>query len=73
MPIVEISVSEGAFTSEQRTSLGKALNDKVTEFYQNVKGVKPNVWVIVREVPGDNWIIAGESLTELRKRTQEKK
>ena len=53
--------------------LGKALNDKVMEFYQNVKGIKPTVWVIVREVPADNWIIAGESVAELRKRMQEKK
>ncbi len=73
MPIVEISVSEGAFTPEQRTNLGKAINDKVTEFYQNVKGTKPPIWVVIREEPADNWIIEGESLTELRKRTQEKK
>ena len=72
MPIVEISVSEGAFTPEQRTDLGKAINEKLTEFYQSVKGVKPRIWVIVREEPTDNWIIGGESLTELRKKMQEK-
>lgn len=73
MPVVEISVSEGAFTPEQRTDLGKAINEKVTEFYQKVKGAKPSIWVIVREEPADNWVIEGESLTELRKRKQEKK
>jgi phenylpyruvate tautomerase PptA (4-oxalocrotonate tautomerase family) len=73
MPIVEISVGQGAFSPEERTNLGKAINEKVIEYYQKTKGSKPHVWVIVREEPPDNWIIEGESLTEYRKRMQQQK
>jgi len=48
MPIVEISVGQGAFSPEERTNLGKAINEKVVEYYQKTKGYKPHVWVIVR-------------------------
>lgn len=68
MPLVEISIGEGAFTDEQKIQLTKAVNESIAEFYQEVKGAKSHIWVVIREEAADNWLIDGETLTEVRKK-----
>jgi 4-oxalocrotonate tautomerase family enzyme len=68
MPLVEISIGEGGFTDEQKIQFTKAVNERIAEFYQEVKGAKPHIWIIIREESADNWLINGETLTEVRKK-----
>lgn len=73
MPFVEITIGTGFLTSEEKVKLNKAVNDSILEVLQEVKGIRPEVWVVIREHPPDNLLIDGETLTEIRKKRLEKK
>ena len=73
MPFVEITMGEGALTSEQKITLNKAVTECIKGFYMDVKGYSPSVYVIIREHAPDNFLINGETLTEVRKKRELKK
>jgi 4-oxalocrotonate tautomerase family enzyme len=73
VPLVEISIGEGGFTDEEKIQFTKAINASIAEFFQEVKGVKPHIWIIIREEAADNWLINGETLTEVRKKREAQK
>ena len=73
MPFVEITIGTGFLSSEEKVKLNKAVNDSILEVLQEVKGIRPKVWVVIREHPPDNWLINGETLTEVRKKRSEEK
>jgi len=65
MPYVNIKITEERVTHKQKQELIKG----VTELLQTVLNKNPNTTVVViDEVNTDNWGIAGESVTERRKR-----
>lgn len=67
MPFVNIKVTGGneAPTAEQK----KALIAGATQLLLDVLGKNPaTTFVIIEEVPTDNWGVAGESVTERRKK-----
>lgn len=67
MPFVNIKVTGGneAPTAEQK----KALIAGATQLLADVLGKNPaTTFVIIEEVPTDNWGVAGESVTERRKK-----
>ena len=68
MPFVEITMGTEALTPEQKIKLNKAVTDSILGVFQEVKGIKPPVWIVIREHPPDNWLINGETLTEVRKK-----
>jgi 4-oxalocrotonate tautomerase len=61
MPLVDIHVIKGAFTSEQKAEMIA----KVTEAMVLVEGEKLRglTWVKLNEVEGGNWAIGGQALT----------
>ena len=65
MPYVNIKITDEGVTPEQKKELIKG----VTDLLQNVLGKNPSTTVVViDEINTDNWGIAGESVTERRKR-----
>lgn len=65
MPYVNIKITNEGATAEQK----QQLIEGATSLLQNVLGKNPKTTVVViEEVSTDNWGIAGESVTERRKR-----
>lgn len=65
MPYVNIKVTDERVTNEQR----RALISKTTLLLKDVLGKDPNTtFVVIDEVPTDNWGIAGEQVTDIRAR-----
>ncbi|VAW80513.1 4-oxalocrotonate tautomerase [hydrothermal vent metagenome] len=65
MPYVNIKITDEGVTQEQK----KKLIEGVTNLLQNVLGKNPKTTVVViDEINTDNWGIAGECVTERRKR-----
>lgn len=64
MPYVNIRITNEGVTKEQKQALIKGATDLLVE----VLGKNPATTVVViDEVETDNWGIAGEQVTELRK------
>ncbi len=65
MPYVNIKITNEGATAEQK----KRLIEGTTKLLQDILGKNPQTTVVViEEVPTDNWGIAGETITERRKR-----
>lgn len=64
MPYVNIRITKEGVTKDQKESLIQG----VTNLLQEILGKNPaTTIVIIDEVETDNWGIAGEQVTELRK------
>lgn len=67
MPYVNIKITSEGVTPEKKAELIKG----ATALLEEVLGKNPQTtFVIIEEVETDNWGIAGESVTERRKRGQ---
>ncbi len=65
MPYINIKVTNEGLTSEKK----KELISGATRLLETVLGKNPKTtFVIIDEVDTDNWGIAGDSVTEIRKR-----
>lgn len=65
MPYVNIKITREGVTKEQKA----ALIAGVTQLLVDVLGKNPNTTVVViDEVDTDNWGVAGEQITERRRR-----
>ncbi len=65
MPYVNIKITKEGATTEQKKQLIVA----TTRMLQDILGKNPQTTVVViEEVDTDNWGIAGETITERRKR-----
>jgi 4-oxalocrotonate tautomerase len=65
MPYVNIKVTNEGVTSEQK----QQLIEGATKLLQDVLGKNPaTTFVIIEEVETDNWGIAGEQVTKIRKK-----
>jgi len=61
MPLVQISVIEGALTPEQKSQLVGNVTEAVLSVYG--EGLRPYTWVIVQDVKSGQWGIGGQSIT----------
>jgi len=67
MPYINIKVTNEGLTSEKK----KELISGATRLLETVLGKNPKTtFVIIDEVDTDNWGIAGDSVTEIRKRDE---
>lgn len=65
MPFVKIEVTREGVTREQKRQLIKG----ATQLLQDVLGRDPHLThVVIGEVDTDNWGVAGEQVTEIRKK-----
>jgi len=66
MPFVNIKITRGGVTEEQKKELIKG----ATQLLVDVLGKNPKTtFVIIDEVDTDNWGIGGQSVTDMRKQT----
>ncbi len=73
MPLVEITTGSDFFSEEEKIKLSKAIYNCMLGVYEEVKGIKPHVWVIIRETHPNNYLVDGETLTEVRKKREAQK
>lgn len=70
MPYVNIKITKEGATADQK----KQLIQGVTNMLHDILGKNPQTTVVViEEVDTDNWGIAGETITERRKRERSRK
>ncbi len=64
MPFVNIKITKGGVTAEQKKELIKG----TTQLLVDVLGKDPKTtFVVIDEIDTDNWGIGGQSVTEVRK------
>lgn len=52
MPLVEVSVKKGAFTTDEIERFSEDVMDQVVKTYKKLKGKEPHVWITFRELAG---------------------
>jgi 4-oxalocrotonate tautomerase len=61
MPLINVKVIEGVFTSEQKTQIAERLTDAMVSVEgENMRGV---TWCVIDEVNSGDWAIGGRCLT----------
>ncbi|MEP7020559.1 MAG: 4-oxalocrotonate tautomerase family protein [Pseudonocardiales bacterium] len=61
MPLVNVKVIEGVFTTGQKQDMVRRLTDTMVEI--EGENLRPVTWVIVEEVKSGDWGIAGNPLS----------
>jgi 4-oxalocrotonate tautomerase len=61
MPLVQISVVEGALTGAQKSRLVSGVTEAVLSVCG--EGLRPHTWVIVHDVTSGQWCIGGQCIT----------
>jgi len=61
---------KGALTDEQKAELSRKVTDLIVK---EAKQPQHYTWVIIHEVPGENWMVDRLTLPELRKKPQTEK
>jgi len=67
MPLVQLYFSEGVLTSEQKSNLSKKITDLIV---LEAKQPQHYTWVIINEIPGENWMVDRLTLPELKAKLQ---
>ncbi|NER13057.1 2-hydroxymuconate tautomerase family protein [Leptobacterium flavescens] len=65
MPYIKIEVTREGVTREQKTALIKGATQLLTDVLN--KDPK-STFVVIDEIDTDNWGVAGETVTDIRKR-----
>lgn len=61
MPLIQISVVEGALTEQQKSQLISSVTESVLAVYG--EGLRPHTWVIVNDIKSGQWGLGGQGLT----------
>jgi 4-oxalocrotonate tautomerase len=59
MPLVTVTLAEGAFTERQKHDLAARLTDMMVAF-EGSEAFREVVWVLIEEVQRDGWHIGGQ-------------
>jgi len=70
LPLIEMYFGKGALTDDQKAELSRKVTDLIVK---EAKQPQQYTWVIVHEVPGENWMVDRLTLPELRKKLQAEK
>jgi 4-oxalocrotonate tautomerase family enzyme len=63
MPLVEMYFGKGALTNEQKADLSRKVTDLLVK---EAKQPQNYTWVIIHEVPVENWMVDRLTLPELK-------
>jgi 4-oxalocrotonate tautomerase family enzyme len=63
MPLVEMYFGKGALTDEQKADLSRKVTDLLVK---EAKQPQHYTWVIIHEVPVENWMVDRLTLPELK-------
>ena len=70
MPLVEMYFGKGALTDEQKAELSRKVTDLVVK---EAKQPQHYTWVIIHDVPVENWMVDRLTMSELRAKLQAEK
>ncbi len=59
MPLVTLTLAEGAFTERQKHDLAARLTDVMVAFERS-EAFREVIWVLIEEVQRDGWHIGGQ-------------
>lgn len=68
LPLIEIYLSKGVLTAKQKADLAKKITDVIVK---EAKQPRQYTWVVIHELPEENWIIGGLTLPELKAKLKE--
>ena len=63
MPLIQMYFGKGALTDEQKADLSKKVTDLIV---QEAKQPQHYTWVLIHEVPGENWMVDRLTMFELK-------
>ncbi len=63
MPLVEMYFGKGALTAEQKAELSRKITDLIVK---EARQPQHYTWVIIHEVPVENWMVDRLTLPELK-------
>jgi len=63
LPLVMVYIGKGALSAEQRAELSRRITDVVVEVARQPQHY---TWVIVHEVPEENWMVDRLTVPELK-------
>ena len=63
MPLVEMYFGKGALSDEQKANLSRKVTDLLVK---EAKQPQHYTWVIIHEVPSENWMVDRLTLPELK-------
>ena len=63
MPLVEMYFGKGALTDQQKADLSRKVKDLIVE---EANQPQHFTWVIIHEVPAENWMVDRLTLQELK-------
>ena len=61
MPLVNVKIIEGVFTSSQKQDMVRKLTDAMVEI--EGEALRPVTWVVVEEVSSGDWGMGGKAVT----------
>lgn len=70
MPLIEMHFGKGALTEEQKAELSKKVTDLIV---REAKQPQNYTWVIIHEIPAENWMVDRLTLPELKAKLQTEK
>ncbi|MEM3626667.1 MAG: tautomerase family protein [Candidatus Bathyarchaeia archaeon] len=70
MPLIEMYFGKGALTGEQKAELSRKVTDLIVK---EAKQPRHYTWVMIHEVPVENWMVDGLTLPELKAKLQAEK
>jgi len=68
MPLVEMYFGKGALSDEQKANLSRKVTDLLVK---EAKQPQHYTWVIIHEVPSENWMVDRLTLPELKAKLAE--
>ena len=70
MPLIEAYFGKGALTADQKADLSRKITDLVVK---EAKQPQHYTWVIIHEVPEENWMVDRLTITELKAKLKTEK
>jgi 4-oxalocrotonate tautomerase len=70
VPLIMMNFGKGALSDEQKADLFRKVTDLVAS---ESKQPKEGTWVVINEIPSENWLLGGLTLPEFKAKLIEKK
>jgi len=70
LPLIEMFFGKGALTDEQKAELSRKVTDLIVK---EAKQPQHYTWVIIHEIPPENWMVDRLTLPELKTKLRAKK
>ena len=72
MPLIEITVSQGTLSSDEKLRVTRAVQKALVEEYKAMKNRIPHSWVLVRELDRGSLLIDGMTIAEIGAQAEQK-